>query len=66
MCEDRSVAPPPSALELLIKLPHTSGGPDHPTVMRYKLLGNSGLRVSELALGTMTFGEENGDGVADK
>jgi len=26
--------------------------------MRYKLLGNSGLRVSELCLGTMTFGEE--------
>ena len=33
--------------------------------MRYKLLGNSGLRVSELALGTMTFGEEWGWG-ADK
>lgn len=26
-------------------------------MMRYKLLGRSGLRVSELALGTMTFGE---------
>jgi len=26
--------------------------------MNYKLLGKSGLRVSELALGTMTFGEE--------
>ncbi len=26
--------------------------------MRYKLLGNSGLRVSELCLGTMTFGED--------
>ncbi len=26
--------------------------------MRYKLLGRSGVRVSELALGTMTFGEE--------
>ncbi len=26
--------------------------------MRYKLLGNSGLRVSELALGAMTFGSE--------
>jgi aryl-alcohol dehydrogenase-like predicted oxidoreductase len=34
--------------------------------MRYKLLGNSGLRVSELALGTMTFGDENGHGVADE
>ncbi len=26
--------------------------------MRYKLLGRSGLRVSELCLGTMTFGQE--------
>lgn len=32
------------------------------TPMRYKLLGNSGLRVSELALGTMTFGPEWGWG----
>jgi aryl-alcohol dehydrogenase-like predicted oxidoreductase len=30
--------------------------------MNYKLLGKSGLRVSELALGTMTFGEEWGWG----
>ncbi len=30
--------------------------------MRYKLLGRSGLRVSELALGTMTFGEDWGWG----
>jgi aryl-alcohol dehydrogenase-like predicted oxidoreductase len=30
--------------------------------MRYRLLGNSGLRVSELCLGTMTFGEEWGWG----
>ena len=28
--------------------------------MKYKLLGRSGLRVSELCLGTMTFGEERG------
>ena len=34
--------------------------------MHYKLFGKSGLRVSELALGTMTFGNKNGDGVADK
>jgi len=33
--------------------------------MRYKILGKSGLRVSELCLGTMTFGEEWGFG-ADK
>lgn len=26
--------------------------------MQYKLFGSSGLRVSELCLGTMTFGEE--------
>ena len=26
-------------------------------IMKYKLLGNSGLRVSDFALGTMTFGE---------
>ncbi len=32
--------------------------------MRYKLLGRSGLRVSELALGAMTFGEEWGWGAA--
>lgn len=30
--------------------------------MRYKLLGNSGLRVSEVCLGTMTFGEDWGFG----
>lgn len=30
--------------------------------MRLKLLGNSGLRVSELCLGTMTFGEDWGWG----
>lgn len=33
--------------------------------MRYKLFGKSGLRVSELCLGTLTFGEEWGQG-ADK
>jgi aryl-alcohol dehydrogenase-like predicted oxidoreductase len=33
--------------------------------MRYRLLGNCGLRVSELCLGTMTFGTEWGWG-ADK
>jgi aryl-alcohol dehydrogenase-like predicted oxidoreductase len=32
--------------------------------MRYRLLGNSGLRVSEAALGTMTFGEDWGWGAA--
>lgn len=33
--------------------------------MRYKLLGRSGMRVSEICLGTMTFGNEWGYG-ADK
>ena len=33
--------------------------------MKYKLLGKSGLRVSELCLGAMTFGEDWGWG-ADK
>lgn len=32
--------------------------------MNYRLLGNSGLRVSELSLGTMTFGEDWGWGAA--
>lgn len=32
--------------------------------MRYKLLGNSGLRVSEMCLGTMTFGETWGWGAS--
>ena len=34
--------------------------------MRYKLLGKSGLRVSELCLGTMTFGEDWGWGASKK
>src|ERR1700722_8053444 len=32
--------------------------------MKYRLLGNSGLRVSEICLGTMTFGEDWGWGAA--
>ena len=34
------------------------------TTMNYRLLGHSGLRVSDLALGTMTFGVEWGWGAA--
>jgi aryl-alcohol dehydrogenase-like predicted oxidoreductase len=34
--------------------------------VRYTLLGNSGLRVSELALGTMTFGTDWGLGCLGK
>src|SRR6266446_7543348 len=33
--------------------------------MRFKLLGRSGLRVSELCLGTMTFGEDWGWGASN-
>src|SRR5580704_3551131 len=32
------------------------------TNLKYRLLGKSGLRVSEAALGTMTFGDERGWG----
>jgi aryl-alcohol dehydrogenase-like predicted oxidoreductase len=34
--------------------------------MKYYLLGNSGLRVSEICLGTMTFGEEWGWGASNE
>lgn len=34
--------------------------------MRYKLLGRSGLRVSEICLGTMTFGEAWGWGASEQ
>ncbi|NUN69481.1 MAG: aldo/keto reductase [Bacteroidetes bacterium] len=34
--------------------------------MNYRLLGNTGLRVSELCLGTMTFGEEWGWGASQQ
>ena len=34
--------------------------------MRYKLLGRSGLRVSELCLGTMTFGDDWGWGASNE
>ena len=32
--------------------------------MNYRLLGHSGLRVSEICLGTMTFGEDWGWGAS--
>ena len=38
--------------------------PLHMTNMNYQLLGRSGLRVSDLCLGTMTFGEDWGWGAA--
>ncbi len=34
------------------------------TIMKYRLLGKSGLRVSEVSLGTMTFGDV-GMGIAE-
>jgi hypothetical protein len=33
-------------------------------LMRYRLLGKSGVRISEVALGTMTFGEDWGWGAS--
>src|SRR6202521_5837242 len=36
--------------------------PERRTIMKYRLLGKSGLRVSEASLGTMTFGDEWGWG----
>ena len=33
--------------------------------MKYKVLGTSGMKVSELCLGTMTFGEEFGIGAPE-
>src|SRR5580704_6883528 len=36
--------------------------PERTKTMKYRLLGKSGLRVSEASLGTMTFGEEWGWG----
>lgn len=32
--------------------------------MNYKLLGNTGLRVAEICLGSMTFGEDWGWGAS--
>src|SRR6478672_10209007 len=40
----------------------SSSHPKTGDVMKYRLLGRSGLRVSELCLGTMTFGEDWGWG----
>ena len=34
--------------------------------VRYRLLGSSGLRVSEFALGTMTFGERRSWGIDER
>src|SRR3984893_11218926 len=36
--------------------------PKRSTIMKYRLLGKSGLRVAEASLGTMTFGDEWGWG----
>src|SRR5262249_43858719 len=42
--------------------PHSAMRDSAEEPMRYKLLGRNGLRVSELCLGTMTFGEDWGWG----
>jgi hypothetical protein len=41
---------------------HSDTANEGGTMMKYRLLGNSGLRVSEAALGTMTFGDDWGWG----
>ena len=43
----------------------TAAAGTDPNYMRYTLLGQSGLRVSELALGTMTFGTDWGWGASE-
>jgi aryl-alcohol dehydrogenase-like predicted oxidoreductase len=43
-----------------------ASGPRFNGVMRYRLLGRSGVRVSEVALGTMTFGEPMSWGVDER
>ena len=58
-----------SGLRKSSRSPSSTGQNDEETgkgedSMRYKLLGRSGLRVSELALGTMTFGPEWGWGAS--
>src|SRR6202043_3916689 len=40
----------------------SSTASERSAIMKYRLLGKSGLRVSEAALGTMTFGDEWGWG----
>src|SRR5260370_42192130 len=39
--------------------------PERNTIMKYRLLGKSGLRVSEASLGTMTFRDEWGWGAPE-
>jgi aryl-alcohol dehydrogenase-like predicted oxidoreductase len=45
-------------------IPAARDDPERRFAMRYKLFGRTGLRVSELCLGTMTFGEEWGWGAS--
>src|ERR1700686_4414945 len=45
-------------------IPASSHSEEGDIPMRYKLLGKSGLRVSDLCLGTMTFGEDWGWGAS--
>jgi aryl-alcohol dehydrogenase-like predicted oxidoreductase len=56
----------PAAPELAATDDHELRRPDGRTTMRYKLLGPSGLRVSELCLGTMSFGDVWGFGADER
>ena len=51
----------PNAPEGAFMEPEANGGG-----YRYRLLGSSGLRVSEFALGTMTFGERRSWGIDER
>jgi aryl-alcohol dehydrogenase-like predicted oxidoreductase len=52
-------------VEIVCTVSHLFGVEEHGrTVVRYKLLGKSGMRVSEICLGTLTFGEERPGGAS--
>jgi aryl-alcohol dehydrogenase-like predicted oxidoreductase len=52
----------PQVVFVLVPAPASRPLTTGESTLRYKLLGRSGLRVSELCLGTMTFGEDWGWG----
>ena len=61
----RGAAPDSSAASealVAVSKPSRHRATDQPAAMRYHLLGRSGLRVSEVCLGTMTFGTQWGFG----
>ena len=62
--QNRDANPCDSGQALTIKGIPQHSAREKGSFMNYRLLGNSGLRVSELSLGTMTFGEDWGWGAA--